>query len=86
MAQQPDYDQTLKRLLTRAHDAFLALVAPGMRWIGETSPELPAIARPAVAARPPAPPYAHRLPAPGADRTRVAVRHLRPLGSGELTL
>jgi len=42
---QPDYDQTLKRLLTRAHDAFLTLVAPGMRWIGEVSPELPAIAR-----------------------------------------
>jgi len=42
---QPDYDQTLKRLLTRAHDAFLALAAPGMRWIGEVSPELPTIAR-----------------------------------------
>ncbi len=44
-SQQPDYDQTLKRLLTRAHDAFLAMVAPGMRWIGEVSPELPAVAR-----------------------------------------
>lgn len=27
-----DYDQTLKRLLTRAHDGFVALLLPGARW------------------------------------------------------
>lgn len=43
--ERPDYDQTLKRLLTRAHDGFLALVAPGLSWRGEVSPELPAVAR-----------------------------------------
>ncbi|HEX9414129.1 MAG TPA: hypothetical protein VF916_11550 [Ktedonobacterales bacterium] len=42
---QPDYDQALKRLLTRAHDGFLALVAPDLRWRGELSPELPAVGR-----------------------------------------
>jgi predicted transposase YdaD len=40
-----DYDQALKRLLSRAHDGFLALVAPGVTWRGELSPELPAVAR-----------------------------------------
>jgi hypothetical protein len=38
-------DQTLKRLLIRSHDGFLALVAPGLAWRGELSPELPAGAR-----------------------------------------
>ena len=42
---RPGYDQTLKRLLTRAHDGFLALIAPGLTWQGERSPELPAVAR-----------------------------------------
>ena len=42
---RPDYDQALKRLLTRAHDGFLALIAPGLAWRGERSPELPASAR-----------------------------------------
>lgn len=37
-----DYDQTLKRMLTEAHDGFLALLVPGAQWIGERSPELPA--------------------------------------------
>src|SRR2546430_2515863 len=39
---KPDYDLTLKRLLLRAHDGFLALVAPGVTWRRELSPELPA--------------------------------------------
>src|SRR5439155_24986578 len=43
--ERPDVDQTLKRLLLRAHDGFLALVAPGLIWRGELSPELPAVAR-----------------------------------------
>lgn len=43
--QGPKYDQALKRLLTRAHDGLLALIAPGMVWQGERSPELPAVAR-----------------------------------------
>jgi len=42
---RPDFDQSPKRLLTRAHDAFLALVAPGLVWRGKVSPELPAVAR-----------------------------------------
>jgi hypothetical protein len=42
---RPDYDQPLKAWLERAHDAFLALVAPDVRWAGELSPVLPAIAR-----------------------------------------
>jgi hypothetical protein len=42
---KPDYDQALKRLLTRAHDGFLALIAPGMIWRGERATELPAVAR-----------------------------------------
>jgi predicted transposase YdaD len=41
----PDYDQALKRLLLRAHDAFLALIAPGVTFRGELSPELPAVGR-----------------------------------------
>lgn len=44
-SQRPDYDQTIKRLLLRAHDGFLALVAPGLTWRAERSPELPAVAR-----------------------------------------
>jgi len=32
-------------MLTRAHDAFLALIAPGLAWRGERSPEVPAVAR-----------------------------------------
>jgi predicted transposase YdaD len=31
--------------LTRAHDGFLALIAPDLTWRGERSPELPAVAR-----------------------------------------
>lgn len=42
---RPDYDQPLKRLLLRAHDGFLQLVAPGLTWRGELSPELPAASR-----------------------------------------
>ena len=42
---RPDYDQTLKLLLTRAHDGFLRLVAPGLRWQRDRSPELPASRR-----------------------------------------
>lgn len=45
MEAKPDYDQTLKRLLARAHDGFLALVAPDLIWRGELSPEVPAVAR-----------------------------------------
>jgi len=44
-AGRPDYDQPLKRLLLRAHDGFLQLVAPGLTWRGELSPELPAASR-----------------------------------------
>ncbi len=39
------YDQTLKWMLTRAHDGFLALIAPGLKWQAERSPEIPAVAR-----------------------------------------
>jgi hypothetical protein len=42
---RPDYDQPLKWLLTRAHDAFLELIAPDLAWRGERSPEAPSIAR-----------------------------------------
>lgn len=42
---RPDYDQALKRMLTRAHDPFLSLIAPDLTWRGEHSPELPAVAR-----------------------------------------
>lgn len=45
MEAKPDYDQSLKRLLARAHDGFLTLVAPDLTWLGEISPELPAVAR-----------------------------------------
>lgn len=38
----PSYDQALKELLLAAHDAFLALIAPGVIWIGTLSEELPA--------------------------------------------
>jgi predicted transposase YdaD len=43
--ERPGYDQPLKALLGRAHDAFLALVAPDLTWLGELSPVLPAIVR-----------------------------------------
>lgn len=36
-----DYDQTLKRLFTGAHDGVLAVLLPGSRWLGERSPVLP---------------------------------------------
>lgn len=39
------YDQTLKWMLTQAHDGFLALIAPGLKWQAEHSPEIPAVAR-----------------------------------------
>jgi len=40
-----DFDQALKRLLSRGHAAFLALVAPGMIWQATLSPELPTTPR-----------------------------------------
>lgn len=40
-----DYDQALKRLLTRAHDGFLSLIAPDVRWRAELSSALPATGR-----------------------------------------
>ena len=43
--EKPDYDQAIKRLLSQAHDGFLALVAPDLTWRGERSPEMPAVAR-----------------------------------------
>jgi len=43
--ERPDYAQALKRLLTRAHDGVLALLAPELTWRGERSSELPAVAR-----------------------------------------
>ncbi|HEX6800728.1 MAG TPA: hypothetical protein VF116_23650 [Ktedonobacterales bacterium] len=42
---QSRYDQLLKWMLTRAHDDFLALVAPDLTWRGERSPEVPAVPR-----------------------------------------
>ena len=42
---QRDYDQALTRLLTRAHDGFLALIAPGRTWRADRSPRLPAVIR-----------------------------------------
>lgn len=42
---KPDYDQSLKRMLLRSHDGFLALVAPDLTWRGELASELPAAAR-----------------------------------------
>lgn len=42
---QPKYDQLLKRLLSRSHDEFLELIAPGLTWLGGHSPEVPAVAR-----------------------------------------
>jgi hypothetical protein len=38
---RPDYDRALKQMLQRAHDGFLALIAPDLVWRGERSPELP---------------------------------------------
>jgi hypothetical protein len=43
--ERPDYDQALKRMLTRAHESFLQLIAPGVVWVADRSPELPAVAR-----------------------------------------
>ncbi|HZC78045.1 MAG TPA: hypothetical protein VE258_09870, partial [Ktedonobacterales bacterium] len=43
--ERTSYDQSLKRLLLRAHDGFLALVAPELVWRAALSPELPAVAR-----------------------------------------
>lgn len=45
MPPKPDYDQALKRLLLLAHDGFLELTAPELKWRGEISPELPATTR-----------------------------------------
>src|SRR5579859_6539165 len=42
---KPGYDQALKELLLASHDAFLALIAPGVTWVGKLSEELPAGAR-----------------------------------------
>lgn len=42
---RPDYDQPLKRLLARAPQGFLDLIAPGLTWESELSSELPAAAR-----------------------------------------
>lgn len=44
-AAKPDYDQSLKRMLLRAHDGFLALVAPDLSWRGELASELSAATR-----------------------------------------
>ena len=44
-APKPGYDQALKELLLTAHDAFLALIAPGVTWVDKLSEELPAGAR-----------------------------------------
>ncbi len=44
-SERADFDQALKRMLLRAHDAFLDLIAPDLVWQGERSPELPAVAR-----------------------------------------
>ncbi len=43
--QGPTYDQALKRLLTKAHDGLLSIIAPDLHWLGERSTELPAVAR-----------------------------------------
>lgn len=40
--QKPGYDQALKEMLLAAHDAFLALIAPGVIWVDTLSEELPA--------------------------------------------
>ncbi len=42
---KPGYDAALKELLLAAHDAFLALIAPGIIWVDTLSEELPAGAR-----------------------------------------
>lgn len=39
------YDHLLKWSLTQAHDDFLAVLAPGLIWQAERSPEVPAIPR-----------------------------------------
>ena len=39
------YDQSLKSLISRAHDGFLPLISPDYVWREELSPELPAHAR-----------------------------------------
>ncbi len=47
-APKPGYDQALKELLLASHDAFLALIAPGMTWVDKLSEELPAGLRSSV--------------------------------------
>ncbi len=42
---KPRYDHLLKWSLNQAHDDFLALIAPNMRWRAERSPEVPDIER-----------------------------------------
>lgn len=42
---RPDYDQTLKDLLNRAHDGFLRLILPEASWRQALPPELPSQAR-----------------------------------------
>lgn len=44
-ADRPDYDQTLKLLLARAPEGFLALVAPDLQWRALRQTDLPAGAR-----------------------------------------
>ncbi len=41
MQERPSYDQTLKRLLTQAHDGLVELLLPGAVWKEELSSELP---------------------------------------------
>ena len=45
MQSSTNYDQALKRMLTRAHDGLIALLLPGAVWRGELSAELPASSR-----------------------------------------
>ncbi|MBF6590293.1 MAG: hypothetical protein IVW57_07150 [Ktedonobacterales bacterium] len=43
--ERPDYDQALKTMLLEAHDGFLALIAPAVRWRKALPTELPAVKR-----------------------------------------
>ena len=45
MQSSTNYDQALKRMLTRAHDGLLTLILPGAIWRSELSAELPASSR-----------------------------------------